>query len=247
MKKKSKQLKWWIFAVIAFVLFVLLQIPANWLISKFSKNNQVLTNVSGNIWQGQADWRKDQLHGSVHWTIRPLDIFLLRLGAQVEIHSADTQLDGIIAYGFGKKLIIRQLNGQVSPETLKSLVNWQWPSNSIQLNNLQFNYQKATGFSDADGQLNWGGGALVYTFAQRQERMNMPSLQGKLQNQDARLEFDIRDQRNQKMVNLLLDPDLMLDVRLTQRFLLNVPSYDGKAGLDTYVISSRQPLLRGAN
>lgn len=103
MKKKSKQLKWWIFAVVAFVLFVLLQIPANWLISKFSKNNQVLTNVSGNIWQGQADWRKDQLHGSVHWTIRPLDIFLLRLGAQVEIHSADTQLDGIIGYGFGKK------------------------------------------------------------------------------------------------------------------------------------------------
>jgi len=47
------------------------------------------------------------------------------------------------------------------------------------------------------------------------------------------------------MANLVLDPDMMLDVQLTQRLLLNVPSYDGKAGLDTYVISSRQPLLRG--
>jgi len=38
---------------------------------------------------------------------------------------------------------------------------------------------------------------------------------------------------------------MMLDVQLTQRLLLNVLSYDGKAGLDTYGISARQPLLRG--
>ena len=59
--------------------------------------------------------------------------------------------------------------------------------------------------------------------------------------------MDIRDQRNQKMANLLLDANMMLDVQLTQRLLLNVPSYDGKAGLDTFVISSRQPLLQGGN
>ena len=47
------------------------------------------------------------------------------------------------------------------------------------------------------------------------------------------------------MANLLLDKDLMLDVQLTQRLLLNIPSYDGKAGLDTYVVSTRQPLLSG--
>lgn len=33
------------------------------------------------------------------------------------------------------------------------------------------------------------------------------------------------------MANLLLDANMMLDVQLTQRLLLNVPSYDGKAGL----------------
>ena len=57
----------------------------------------------------------------------------------------------------------------------------------------------------------------------------------------------MRDQREQKMMNLQLEPDLMLDVQLTQRFLMNVASYEGKAGLDTYVISSRQPLLAGVN
>lgn len=43
-----------------------------------------------------------------------------------------------------------------------------------------------------------GGWAFGVYLAQRQERMNMPSLQGTVLNQDNQLEFDIRDQRNQK-------------------------------------------------
>ncbi|MGM7388734.1 type II secretion system protein N, partial [Acinetobacter baumannii] len=81
----------------------------------------------------------------------------------------------------------------------------------------------------------------------RDSRMNMPSLSGQLTDQNGQLQEDNRDQRNQKMANLLLDANMMLDVQLTQRLLLNVPSYDGKAGLDTFVISSRQPLLQGGN
>ena len=102
MKKKSKQVTWWIFAVIAFLVFVVLQIPANWLISKFSKNNQTLSNVSGNIWQGQADWHRGNLRGSLHWSTRPLDLMLLRVAADVEVHSGNTQLNGVLGYGFGK-------------------------------------------------------------------------------------------------------------------------------------------------
>ncbi|MEQ1066695.1 type II secretion system protein N [Acinetobacter sp. XH1741] len=247
MKKKSKQWKWWFFALIAFLIFIILQIPATWLISKFSKNNQTVHNVSGNIWQGQADWHRGALRGTVHWKTRPLDLFLLRLAADVDIHSGNTQLSGVMAYGVGQKVIVRNMNGQVAPETLKQIVNWQWPVNSIQLKDIQFNYKKEQGFSAVDGQLHWGGGALVYSIGDRQDRMNMPSLSGKLADQNGQLQVDIRDQRNQKMANLLLDANMMLDVQLTQRLLLNVPSYDGKAGLDTFVISSRQPLLQGGH
>ncbi|QNX08590.1 type II secretion system protein N [Acinetobacter seifertii] len=247
MKKKSKQWKWWFFALIAFLIFIILQIPATWLISKFSKNNQTVHNVSGNIWQGQADWHRGALRGTIHWKTRPLDLLLLRFAADVDIHSGNTQLTGIMAYGFGKKVIVRNMAGQVAPETLKQIVNWQWPVNSIQLKDIQFNYKKEQGFAAVDGQLHWGGGALVYTIGDRQDRMNMPSLSGQLTDHNGQLQIDIRDQRNQKMANLLLDANMMLDVQLTQRLLLNVPSYDGKAGLDTFVISSRQPLLRGGN
>ncbi len=75
--------------------------------------------------------------------------------------------------------------------------------------------------------------------------MSIPSLKGSLNDRDQVLMIDVRDQRDQKMINLLLDKNLMLDVQITQRMLMNVPSYQGKAGLDTYVVSSRQPLLRG--
>ncbi|MGQ1328901.1 type II secretion system protein N [Acinetobacter baumannii] len=247
MKKKSKQWKWWFFALIAFLIFIILQIPATWLISKFSKNNQTVHNVSGNIWQGQADWHRGALRGTIHWKTRPLDLLLLRFAADVDIHSGNTQLTGIMAYGFGEKVIVRDMNGQIAPETLKQIVNWQWPVNSIQLKDIQFNYKKEQGFAAVDGQLHWGGGTLIYNIGDRQDRMNMPSLSGQLTDQNGQLQVDIRDQRNQKMANLLLDANMMLDVQLTQRLLLNVPSYDGKAGLDTFVISSRQPLLQGGN
>ncbi len=75
--------------------------------------------------------------------------------------------------------------------------------------------------------------------------MNIPALKGSLSDENGKLLFDIRDQREQKMLNIALDQSLMLDVQLTQRLLMNIASYEGKAGLDTYVISTRQPLLKG--
>lgn len=75
--------------------------------------------------------------------------------------------------------------------------------------------------------------------------MQIPSLAGRLSQEQNKLIVDLRDQRQQKLMNLTIDPSLMLDVQLTQRLMLNVPSYQGKAGLDSYVVSSRQPLLSG--
>ena len=245
MKNKTKQWKWWIFAVFAFLIFIILQIPATWLIAKFSKNHQILHNVSGNIWQGQADWQRGQLRGSVHWQTRPLDLLRFRLGANLAIHSGNTQLKGVLGYGFGQKINFTDLQGEIAPETLKYFANWQWPANAIQLQDVQLNYQKQQGFTATEGQLHWAGGVLGYSFGQRQDRMNMPSLIAHLQSENGQLQLDVRDQRQQKMANFSLDANFMLDAQLTQRMLLNIPSYQGKAGLETYVISSRQPLLQG--
>ena len=238
-------MRWWILGFISLVIFIFLQIPATWLISKFYKDNQSLQNVSGNIWIGQADWQKGNLRGTVSWRTRPLDFILLRAAANVEIHSGQTQLQGVVGYGLGKNIIIKNITGQIAPDTLNNVVNWQWHANAIQLKDIQFKMNKDKGFSDVDGQLQWAGGELQYTMGQRQDRMSVPSLNGIFKDENTKLIIDLQDARGQKMANIVLDQGMMLDVQLTQRLLLNVPSYDGKAGLDTYVISTRQPLIQG--
>ena len=246
MTKNSKKMAWWGAAIVALLIFILLQIPASWLISKFYKNNQTFKNVSGNIWQGQADWQKGQLRGSVSWKTRPLDLVLMRIGANLQINSGKTQLNSIVGYGVGKKIIVKEMQGKIAADTLKSIANWQWPNNDIQVSNIDLTYHPENGFKQVDGELKWAGGPLVYEFAQRQERMDIPQLNGVLKDENGKLLIALLDQRGQKMANLSLEANMMLDVQITQRLLLNVASYTGKAGLDTYVVSSRQPLLGGS-
>lgn len=247
MMKKPKMLHWWLFAALTFLICVLLQVPAAWLVAKFYPKQHSLHNISGNIWSGQADWSKGQLRGLLKWQVRPLDLLRLRAAANLDLHSGQSQLEGVMAYSLGKKIIIQDLNGQVAPDTLKNLAAWQWPSNHLQLEDVSLHYKPEQGFIQAQGQVNWAGGELLYRYAERQERMNVPMLKANLAAHEGKLVLDGRDNREQKMLNLSLDQQMMLDVQLTQRLLLNVPSYQGKAGLDTYVLSTRQPLFRGLN
>ena len=149
--------------------------------------------------------------------MRPLDLLLLRVGAHVDIHSGNTQLSGIMAYGLNKSFIVKNLEGQVAAETLK-IADWQWPSTAIQLKDLDFKYKPQQGFSQVAGQMQWAGGELIYTFAQRQERINIPALTGTLTDENGQLLLDVRDSREQRMLNIKLDPGMMLDIQLTQRF-----------------------------
>ena len=245
MMKKSKMLHWWLFAAVTFLTCILLQVPAAWLMAKFYPQQQYLHNIGGNIWSGQADWQQGALRGNLSWQIRPLDVLRLRVAADVQVHSGQSELIGQVGYGLGQKWLVQNMNGQIAPETLAYLAKWQWPSAAIRVQDVHLRFKPKQGFEQANGQLEWAGGDLVYSYAQRQERMSVPPLKAQWSAQQGKLVLAAQDNRQQKMLNLALDQDLMLDVQLTQRLLLNVPSYQGKAGLDTYVMSSRQPLIKG--
>ena len=245
MIKKSKNLAWWWFALALVLIFILLQVPAAWLVAKFYKNNQSLHNIQGSIWHGQSDWRRGNLQGSLTWQVRPLDIFLMRLGAEVEIYSGRSRVDGVVGYGFGQRISVRDLNGEITPETLKNFANWQWPTAPIQLKQIQLNFKPQQGFNHVQGEMHWAGGPLVYEYAQRPDRMNIPALQVNLLEENSKLRLDARDQRSQKMLNLVLDAQGMLDVQATQRLLMTSASYQGQAALDSYVLSTRRALWAG--
>jgi general secretion pathway protein N len=247
MSATNKKFRWWIFAILSFVFFVLLQVPASWLVAKFYTSNQNLYNVSGNIWQGQADWQQRDLQGTVAWKIRPWELLRLRTAAHIKIHSGQTQLDGVMAYSLGKTLYIQNLNGTIAPETLAAFAAGQWPQQAIQVKDIDLKYKKTEGFKYADGQLHWLGGEMRYRFGERQELIQIPNLQAKLVNEQQKMIVDVRDNREQKMLNIVLDPNLMMDIQITQRMLMNAPSYQGQAALDSYVLSTRQPLLQGGS
>lgn len=78
--------------------------------------------------------------------------------------------------------------------------------------------------------------------------MTLPPLIGQLSLDRERLHLAITDSNKGRMGDLYVSPDQMLDVQLTQRLLQNVAGYSGQAGLDTAVVTTRQPIssLRGS-
>lgn len=242
--KSKKQLSWIIIALLLLSLFVLLQIPAVWLLKKFFPNHHLFQNVAGNAWQGQADWQYQQLQGSVQWRVQPWELLRLRAAAHVDIVSGTTSLQGVVVKGLGQYYAFEHFNGQIGTDTLGQLIRWQWPASAIRMKQLSVGYQPQQGFTSTEGSLSWTGGTLYYPLNGHAERIEIPPLVGQLTQTNQQLKLAFRDAQQQRMADLALDKTLMLDVQITQRFLLNAPSYQGKAGLDTAVISTRQPIMQ---
>jgi general secretion pathway protein N len=239
-----------------FALFALLQMPAAWIIEKYAPQSPYIQQVSGNIWEGSANWQLPQtttlLTGAVDWTWQPWQLFLGKVAADVDITSGQTRLNGQVATGFnGWK--ISDMSGKIAPETLTSVVNWQLPNTPIQLNEVSLQRSSSgsdnSGFSGADGQLTWVGGEVGYPSGDKVFYITMPAMRAQLtteqKNDNNLLHANLLDSQDRRLGDIYLDKDNMLDVSLTQRLLENMPDYKGQAPQDTPVVSVRQPLLAG--
>ncbi len=246
-KKDKPTWRWWIFAAVLLLSFIVLQLPAAWILARVSPNNPFLENVSGNIWHGQGDWHYQNVQGVVSWQVRPWMLLLLRVSADVEIQTGDTHLQGIITHS-AHRFELKGVSGQVDAGTLQTLLPWQWPSAPVLFKDVSLVKHDKTGFSDISGQLNWGGGVLGYPFEGHTERATLPVLRGELSQDKDRLHLAMTNEQKERMGDFYLAgnsaslKEAMIDVQLTQRLLINVSGYKGQAGLDTAVISLRQPL-----
>jgi general secretion pathway protein N len=119
---------------------------------------------------------------------------------------------------------------------------WQWPESPIQIRQLSVGKDQSSGWTDVTGQINWGGGALGYPFEGRVEHAALPPMVGVFKQDRDRLHLALTNASQGRMGDFYLSTDHMLDVQLTQRLLSSVAGYHGQAGLDTAVISTRQPL-----
>ena len=262
--KRPRKL-WWLIGFVLFALFALLQMPAAWLLEKYAPNTPYVQHVSGNVWQGSAIWQlpvsSTPLTGMAEWTWQPWQLLTGKLGADVNINSEQTRLEGQVKLGLSSWQV-DNMSGKIAPETLASVVDWQLPNTPIQVNAVSLKRQagdneaansdsaKTTaGFSDVDGQLTWVGGEVGYPSGGKVFYITMPVLRAELsaeqKNNKNLLHINLLNNQDKRLGDLYLDGDNMLDVSLTQRLLENMPEYKGQAPQDTPVVSVRQPLLTG--
>ncbi|TSB24088.1 type II secretion system protein N [Psychrobacter sp. YGAH215] len=261
--KRPRKL-WWLLGFIFFALFAVLQMPAAWLLEKYAPDTPYVQHVSGNLWQGSAIWQlpvsATPLTGAAEWSWQPWHLLLGKLGAEVDISSEQTRLNGQVKVGTSSWQI-QNMSGKIAPETLASVVDWQLPNTPIQVNNVSLKRQSAknsessssgknaAGFREASGQLTWVGGEVGYPSGGKVFYITMPALRAELsaeqKNNKNLLHVNLINNQDKRLGDLYIDGDNMLDVSLTQRLLENMPEYKGQAPQDTPVVSVRQPLLSG--
>ena len=261
--KRPRKL-WWLLGFIFFALFAVLQMPAAWLLEKYAPDTPYVQHVSGNLWQGSAIWQfpvsATPLTGAAEWSWQPWHLLLGKLGAEVDISSEQTRLNGQVKVGTSSWQI-QNMSGKIAPETLSNVVDWQLPNTPIQVNNVSLKRQSAknsessssgknaAGFREASGQLTWVGGEVGYPSGGKVFYITMPALRAELsaeqKNNKNLLHVNLINNQDKRLGDLYIDGDNMLDVSLTQRLLENMPEYKGQAPQDTPVVSVRQPLLNG--
>ena len=252
--KRPRKL-WWLIGLLLFALFAIMQMPAAWVLQKYAPESPYVQHISGNLWQGAAVWQlplpKAPLTGAVNWTWQPWQLVLGKLGADVDISSGQTQLEGQLKLS-RSSWQVADMTGKIAPETLTQVVKWQLPNTPIQVNNVSLQRQsakgeRAAGFNAAEGQLTWVGGEVGYPSAGKVFYITMPALRAQLsteqKNNNNLLHINLLDNQDKRLGDLYVDGDTMLDVSLTQRLLENMPEYKGQAPQDTPVVSVRQPLL----
>ncbi len=259
--KRPRKL-WWLIGFVLFALFAILQMPAAWLLEKYAPDTPYVQHVSGNLWQGSIIWQMPlsatPLTGTAGWSWQPWHLLLGKLGADVDIDSEQTRLNGQVKIGTSSWQI-DNMSGKIAPETLASVVDWQLPNTPIQINNVSLKRlsdaksvdndsgKNLSGFSQADGQLTWVGGEVGYPSGGKVFYITMPAMRAELsaeqKNNKNLLHINLLNNQDKRLGDLYIDGDNMLDVSLTQRLLENMPEYKGKAPQDTPVVSVRQPLL----
>lgn len=250
--QNKPSLLWWLLGIILLLIFLFVQLPASWVVARLAPNQQYLETINGNLWRGQAQWRlparmtpsNQPLSGSLNWQWRPWELLWLQFGTDVSIQTGSSDLDARV--GLRRKgVMIKHAKGTLSGTTIGAVAPIQWPTTDITLNDVSLKASRVDGktsWSDATGQLTWPGGQVGYPVAGKTQVLELPAMKNNISLEKDKLHFALVNDADERMGDIYLDADNMLDVQLTQRLLLNVKGYTGNAAMDTAVVSVRQPL-----
>ena len=230
-----KILFYFVAALLSFIIFLAVLTPAAvvWrlTVDEVSIPNLQVYQVSGTIWNGQADLKYQQFpDSSLRWEVDPLS--LVFGGVELEFlvsgdsheFSGDAHMNdsGVVMTNLQGTLGSRYINNVSRPKGLTI-------SGEFEIQDANFTSDFRV-INDAGGHVYWSGGRIVSINESGTTVWDLPSLEGDLSLVDASVELLIhREQAS--VVDIQLKPDGWLSVAIKARLLslakLPLPSATG--------------------
>ncbi|MDO5651547.1 MAG: hypothetical protein Q4G13_05360 [Moraxella sp.] len=222
-------------ALVLFVVFCVVQIPAAWLVAKYAPNAPFM-QVSGNVWAGQGIWRfghDKPLTGELEWQLSLLGA-VQGVPFDVQLGQGDSRLTGqagVSKTGFA----IKALNGRITPSTMQAFGD-VYSEMPIVVKN---SYIAKDGDKlSADLQATIGAGRLFYVYQGQAGETMLPMMTASVKNDgdsgDGVLLSVVGDTGEFVQGGLSVT---QVQIGLTQRFMQNFSAYTGQADADTVVIN----------
>lgn len=111
---------WILLGVVAYLLFMLVHLPARVLAGTLTRNGVITGELTGTVWDGQAQQlQAGVLHlGKVAWQWRVLPLFTGKLAADIQVTQDNGHAEARVAWSLGGTLTVTQLNASMPLQSL---------------------------------------------------------------------------------------------------------------------------------
>jgi general secretion pathway protein N len=104
-----------VLGVVAYLMFLLIALPADVVLSRLQSRGIAAVGVSGSVWNGRAAAMQIGRFGlgSVEWHVSPWRLFTGKLSTDLRAKRDDGALQASVSIGFGKRAVVKQMQGSL--------------------------------------------------------------------------------------------------------------------------------------
>ena len=237
---------WLFWGLLVLVLAMIVQAPASLLKKALPPNLPVtVTAWGGTLWNGQLDWQQGTLQGQLDWHLRPWQLLLGHVSADVDV-AGDVQLQGRVGIGAGGSWLVQDMNGSLPGVLARPVLpaGWDLPGTltarelSLGRSGLHRGSWRAVG-----GALHWQGGTMTFDLNGQPATANLPPLTLNVRLDNDTLVLGLSEEAgNLPLAGVRIGADSMMETQLRQRLLTFSPGYHGQGSDDQIVVTAKQPL-----
>jgi len=118
--KLSSRGKWITAGVVAYVLFLLITLPASLITARLAKHGVISSATSGSVWHGQVTGLQVGVLnlGNAEWQLRFLPLFTGKLAADIKLKQADGFADARVAVALSGNIILSDVSASLPLQSI---------------------------------------------------------------------------------------------------------------------------------